>query len=181
MGDELSRGIGKYWVLFLQPLPESGERVAIAVVFHDKAERPVVEYDPAFAKALKLYSDVDTDGLRYCLETLQTDLRSSDQIEATLNSYGPQISASNARRIVSPVSEQVIEMLLARYVYLSKGKRARKEQKDKVGEEIETFVRNNTGPDIRFKTGVGAREIVGAKCRARSLLPSPFQVTGDGR
>ena len=98
-----------------------------------------MEYDPAFSKALKLYSDVDTDGLRYCLETLQTDLRSSDQIEATLNSYGPQISASNARRIVSPVSEQVIEMLLARYVYLSKGKRARKERKDKVGEEIERF------------------------------------------
>jgi hypothetical protein len=161
MGDELSRGIGKYWVLFLQPLPESGERVAIALVFHDKAERPIVEYDPAFSKALKLYSDLDTDGLRYCLETLQTDLRSSNQIEATLNSYGPQISASNARKIVSPVSEQVIAMLLARYVYLSKGKKARKERKDMVGEEIAIFVRNNAGPDVRLRTGVSAREIVG--------------------
>lgn len=163
MGDELSRGIGKYWVLFLQPLPEAGERVAIALVFHDKAHQPVVEYDPAFSKALKLYSDLDTDGLRFCLESLQTDLRTSDQIEATLNSYGPQISASNVRRIASPVSEQVIEMLLARYVYPSKGKRARKERRDKVGEEIATFVRNNVGPDIQLKTGVTAREIVGQR------------------
>lgn len=163
MGDELSRGIGKYWVLFLQPLPEAGERVAIALVFYDKTGRPVVEYDPAFSKALKLYPDLDIDGLRFCLDTLQNDLRSSSQIETTLNAYGPQISASNARRIVSPVSEQVIEMLLARYVYLAKGKRARKEQKDKVGEEIATFVRNNAGPDIQFRTGVSAREIVGRR------------------
>jgi hypothetical protein len=161
MGDELSRGIGKYWVLFLQPLPEAGERVAIALVYCDKTDRPVVEYDPGFSKALKLYSDLDADGLRYCLDTLQTDLRSSDQIEATLNSYGPQISASNARKIASPVSEHVIDMLLARYVYPPKGKRARKERKDTVGEEIAVFVRNNAGPDIQFKTGVSAREIVG--------------------
>jgi hypothetical protein len=161
MGDELSRGIGKYWVLFLQPLPEAGERVAIALVFHDKADRPVVEYDPAFSKALKLYSDLDADGLRFCLESLEADLRSSKQIEATLNSYGPQISASSARRIVSPVSEQVIEMLLARYVFPSKGKKNRKERKDKVGQEIATFVRNNAGPGIELKTDVSAREIVG--------------------
>jgi len=161
MGDELSRGIGRYWVLFLQPLPEAGERVAIALVFCDKADRPVVEYDAAFSKALKLYSDLDADGLRFCLESLQTDLQSSEQIEATLNSYGPQISASSARRIVSPVSEQVIAMLLARYVYPSKGKRARKERKDMVGEEIAIFVRNNAGPGLQFRTGVSAREIVG--------------------
>ena len=161
MGDELSRGIGKYWVLFLQPLPEAGERVAIALVFYDKTDRPVVEYDPDFSKALKLYSDLDTDGLRYCLETLKTDLRSTDQIEATLNSYGPQVSASNARKIASPISEHVIEMLLARYVYPSKGKRARKERKDMVGEEIAIFVRNNAGPDIHFRKGVSAQEIVG--------------------
>jgi hypothetical protein len=103
MGDELSRGIGKYWVLFLQPLPESGERVAIALVFCDRTDRPVIEFDPAFSKALKLYSDLDIDGLRFCLESLQADLRSSNQIETTLSSYGPQISASSARKIVSPV------------------------------------------------------------------------------
>jgi len=163
MGDELSRGIGKYWVLFLQPLPEAGERVAIALVFDDKAHRPVVEYDPAFSKALKLYSDLDTGGLRFCLESLRADLRTSDQIEATLNSYGPQVLASNARRITAPVSEQVVEMLLSRYVYLSKGKHARKERRDKVGEEIATFVRNNTGPEVQLRTGVSAQEIVGRR------------------
>jgi len=145
----------------LQPLPEAGERVAIALVFYDKTDRPVVEYDPDFSKALKLYSDLDTDGLRYCLETLKADLRSSDQIEAILNSYGPQVSASNARKIASPVSEHVIEMLLARYVYPSKGKRARKERKDMIGEEIAIFVRNNAGQDIQFRTDVGAKEILG--------------------
>jgi hypothetical protein len=56
-----------------------------------------------------------------------------------------------------------MEMLLARYVYLSKGKKARKEQHDKVGEEIAIFVRSNAGPDIQFRTGVSAREIVGHK------------------
>jgi hypothetical protein len=51
-------------------------------------------------------------------------------------------------------------MLLARYVYPSKGKRARKERKDMVGEEIAIFVRNNAGPGFQFRTGVSAREIV---------------------
>ena len=110
----------KYWVLFLQPLPEAGERIAIALVFHDEGGRPRVEFDRSLSKALELFPDLDKDGLLVYLDSLQRELLSSCDVESTLNSYGPQISASSPRRIASPISEKVVEMLLARYVRRAK-------------------------------------------------------------
>jgi hypothetical protein len=162
MGDDVNSGAGKYWVLFLQPLPESGERVALALVIHDEANRAaILKYDLEFSKARKIYPDLDTDGLRFCLETLDSDLQSSEDIPATLNSYGPQISASSARRIASPVSDDVIGMLLKRYVYPAQARRVRKERSDLVAAEIAAFVQDNAGAHVQFRTGVSAKEIVG--------------------
>jgi hypothetical protein len=110
----------RYWIVFLQALPEAGERIAIALVFRDQRKRAWVRFDGRFSKALKLYPDLDTSALNFYLESLQRDLNACDEVEDVLNSYGPQIEASNPRRIASPISEQVVEMLLARYIYPAK-------------------------------------------------------------
>lgn len=107
----------QYWIVFLQPLPEAGERIAVALVFRDVQKRAWIRFDDRFSKALMLYPDQDQSALRFEFESLQQDLDSCDDVEATLNSYGPQIAASSPRRIASPISPQVVEMLLRRYVY----------------------------------------------------------------
>jgi hypothetical protein len=107
---------GKYWILFLQPLPEAGERIAIALVFCDIGGRPRVEFDRRLSKALKMYPGLDSDGLVFYLDSLQRELHSSRDIDLTLSSYGPQISTSSPRRIASPISDKIIQMLLAKYV-----------------------------------------------------------------
>jgi hypothetical protein len=115
-------GVENYWVVFLQPTPEAGERVAVALAFRDERGRTWIEFDGSFSRALALYPDLDPDAARFYLDSLQRDLNSSDDIERTVNSYGPQISASTVRRIASPIGRQVIEMLLAKSVYPSKAR-----------------------------------------------------------
>jgi hypothetical protein len=110
----------QYWIVFLQPLPEAGERIAIALVFRDLRKRAWVRFDSRFSKALKLYPDLDERALNFCLENLQRNLNACDEVEAALNSYGPQITGANSRRIASPIAQHVVEMLLARYIYPSK-------------------------------------------------------------
>ena len=115
MGDALKDEVGKYWVLFYQPLPEAGERIAMALVFqHGQIQ---VEYDPAFTKVGKLFPDADPAALAFCLDSLRHDLRSADSIQAILNGYGPQFATSEARRLALPVQPATIEMLKARYLY----------------------------------------------------------------
>ena len=107
----------QYWVLFLQPLPEAGERIAVALVFCDERKRAWIRFDGHFAKVLLLYPDLDRSALQFYLESLQHDLDSCDDVQVTLNSYGPQLAVSSPRRIASPITGQVVEMLLRRYVY----------------------------------------------------------------
>jgi hypothetical protein len=114
----------QYWIVFLKPLPEAGERIAMALVFRDVQKRAWIRFDDRFSKVLMLFPDQDQSALRFDLESLQRDLDSSDDVEATVNSYGPQIAVSSPRRIASPISQQVVEMLLARYVYPSRERSA---------------------------------------------------------
>ena len=107
---------GTYWILFLQPLPEAGERIAVALVFRDIGGRPRVEFDRQLSKALRMYPDLDRDSLVFYLDSLQRELHSSHDVEVTLRSYGPQISTSSPRQIASPISEKIIKMLVAKYV-----------------------------------------------------------------
>src|ERR1700734_1728119 len=108
MGDDLKRKLGRYWVLFYQPLPEAGERIAIALVFDDRRGPATVEYDTTFAKLLKVFPEVDPKVLIFYLESLRVELRTSVDIESTINSYGSQIAVSAVRRISLPVSTSAI-------------------------------------------------------------------------
>src|SRR4051812_24756047 len=112
MGDDLTERAGRYWVLFYQPLPEAGERLSFGLVFEDAPGHARVEYDPAFAKVVKLYPDADIAGLTFILDNLGADVASAARVEEALGSYGPQIAVSSARRIATPVSRPTTDMLM---------------------------------------------------------------------
>jgi hypothetical protein len=161
MGNELTSRAGRYWILFFQPLPEAGERIAIALVFESGKGRTTIEYDPTFTKVAKVFPDADPQALAFSLESLRADLDSPDEAETILNSYGPQIAASPVRRIAVPISSATIEMLMIRYVFpAEKGRRDRRRE-DNVANEIEAFVRGSVGSNLKLKREVSAREILG--------------------
>ncbi len=161
MGDELTRRAGKYWVIFYQPLPESGERLAVALVFEDPKGGATVEYDPTFAKIAKLYPEADPAALTFYLDSLRKELHSSNQIEAVLHGYGPQLALSPARQIHMPASQGAVKMLMARYISPSRKNRLSPKAHDKIAKEIEAFVRQNAAPNLELRTNVTARDILG--------------------
>lgn len=161
MGNELTRRPGKYWVLFYQPLPEAGERIAIALAFEHGKGRATVEYDSTFAKVAKVFADVDPQALAFYLDSLRTDLDTPGDVETVLNAYGPQIAASTARRITEPISRAAIEMLMERYVFPAKKGRRDRRLEDKVAKEIEAFVLGKIGSELDVRREVSAREILG--------------------
>ena len=161
MDDKLTRRAGKYWVMFYQPLPEAGERIAIALVFQGIHKGAAVEYDPTFSKVAKVFPDIDSQALVFLLDSLRSDLADSDQVELVLNQYGPQIAASAARKIAVPLSAAAIEMLMTRYVLPARRRRRDPRQEDKIGREIEAFVRHNVQTPVDVRTEVTAREILG--------------------
>jgi hypothetical protein len=156
----LTTSAARYWVVFLQPLPEAGERIALALVFDDGG-KAFVEYDRKFAKALKLYPGLDTEGLAFSMESLRSEISGTKEIEAVINSYGPQIAASTPRRIALPITEEAIQMLAHRYIYPQKAKRKSDTLNNQAVREIEAFVRQAAGPGVELRSDVGARDIVG--------------------
>jgi hypothetical protein len=162
MGDELNRRTGKYWVLFYQPLPEAGERIAVALVFEDgKKVGGTLEYDPTFYKVSKLFPSVDPQALAFYLESIRADLGGANETQQILNAYGPQLKASSARRISVPVAPSTIEMLMTRYIYPEKKAKQAQPKRDKVADELTAFVRTQVGPEVSLRTHVGARDIFG--------------------
>lgn len=161
MGEEMTRSAGKYWVLYFQPLPEAGERIAMALVFERREKHAMVEYDPTFAKVCRLFPDADPEALAFCLATLRRELAATESIEATLGLYGPQFAVSEARRLALPVAEATVEMLKTRYLYPPKRGRKERAKDDKVAQGIQAYIRNLTGSRVEFRTNVNAREIFG--------------------
>ena len=161
MGEEMTRSAGKYWILYFQPLPEAGERIAMALVFEGREKHATVEYDPAFAKVSQLFPDADPEGLAFCLDTLRAELRATESIEATLGLYGPQFAVSDARRLALPVADATVTMLKARYLYPAKRGRKERAKEDKVAQGIQAYIRGLTDSRVEFRTNVNARDIFG--------------------
>ena len=160
MENELNLRVGKYWLLYYQPLPEAGERIAIALVFENGRRGATLEYDPSFAKAAKVFPDLDQSSLKFFLDSLKNELLSPSSVEAILGMYGPQVAASTARKIEIPVTTSAIDLLMAKYVYPAKKTRSR-ERVDQVAVEIAAYVREQLAPDTEVLTNVAAKDIVG--------------------
>jgi hypothetical protein len=161
MGTELTRAVGKYWVLYFQPLPEAGERIAIALVFDDCDGVARVEYDPHLSKVIRMFPDADPQGLVFCLDRLGADLRTAKSVEQTLHTYGPQFAVSEARRIALPLATGTVQVLKNRYLYSPKREPKKRVRKDPVAQEIEAFVRLALDANTEMRTNVAARDLLG--------------------
>ena len=160
MADTKTKPAGKYWILYFQPLPEAGERIAMALLFQEGRGGGVVRFDATFAKVLQVFPDADPQLLAFYLESLQKGLADmSVDVEAELNAYGPQIAASPARRIAAPLAEATVIMLMERY--LLPVKRKRRAQEDGASSQIESFVRESLGIDTPVETQVTPNRILG--------------------
>ena len=162
MENELGRRVGKYWLLYYQPLPEAGERIVIALVFEDSKGGAAIEYDPTFAKAAKVFPNLDSSSFEFFLDGLRVALVRASSVETVIGMYGPQVAASVARKIAVPVTRSAIEVLMTKFVYPAKKTRQPSKKKvDKVAQEIEAYVRGQIGSGAEMKTNVTASDIVG--------------------
>jgi hypothetical protein len=154
MGDKVNNQIGRYWAIFYQPLPESGERIAIALVLEHNSANCTVEFDEKFAKVRKVFPDLDAEGMAFTLSGLQTKLNETDNRDFLLASLGPQISASIARRAALPFTDKRKASLMSRYVLPAKSTRpepltAQEQRNQTVTKAIQGYIRGYfDGKDI---------------------------------
>ncbi len=163
--DKVNNQIGRYWAIFYQPLPESGERIAIALVLDHNSADCTVEFDEKFAKVRKVFPDLDAEGMAFTLSGLQTKLNETHNRDFLLASLGPQISASTARRAALPFTDKRKASLMSRYVLPAKSTRpepltAQEQRNQTVTKAIQGYIRGYfDGKDISVE--VSPKQIVG--------------------
>src|SRR5271168_974551 len=114
MASELKR-VGWYRLLYYQPAPETGERITIGLLFEDEG-RAFLHYDKHFAKLRKLYPWIDSKAIGFYLEDLKSALAKTTGIEPVLNLYGPQLVSSDARKVILPITDALVKMLMGKFV-----------------------------------------------------------------
>lgn len=111
---------GQFWIVYLQPEPESGERIAIALAIRDNGFVRF-EYDTRFSKAHCAFPSFDSKLLHFYLESMERELGShpaGETLESVLSSYAPQIVFSTPRRIAVPLSNSTRMSLMEKFVLL---------------------------------------------------------------
>lgn len=157
----MNSSMGQYWLLYYQPVPETGERIAAGLVIQDRGKRSQVEFDSKFSKVLKVFPSTDPDTLAFYFQSLAEQIDRGTSIESTLNAFGPQLVPSKPRNVISPVSAEVVNHLVARYLLPDKKLRRRRERTDGVAKEIESFVRAAGADNIKVQKNVSARDVLG--------------------
>lgn len=161
MASELKR-VGWYRLLYYQPAPETGERIAIGLLFEDD-QHAFVHYDKQFAKLRKLYPWIDPKSVGFYLDDLRNALARTKNIEPVLNLYGPQLVSSDARKVVLPITSALVAMLMEKFVQpVPRGPHEAK-QPDRVAIAIQAYVRNRAHQDLQFRTEVTSDTILGRK------------------
>jgi hypothetical protein len=138
---------GQFWILYLQPEPESGERIAIALAIRENGFVSL-DYDNRFSKAQCTFPSFDSKLLQFYLQSMERDLAShrGDPVELILSSYAPQIAISSPRRIATPLNASTRLNLLKKFVLLpSREKVAAVKRDDNVAKQIVAFVTTHLG------------------------------------
>jgi hypothetical protein len=154
---EKSLAIGKYWLLYFQPNPETGERISIGLALQENGHKRI-EYDHTFSKVQKLYPNTDVDSLDFYLNSVARDFDSGDDAESVLSSYGPQLGTSQARRVATPITDQTVKLLMNRCILPEKlivhaMNAAAEERIDLVSREIEAFVKSASKRSLEMRIG----------------------------
>lgn len=138
---------GQFWIVYLQPEPESGERIAIALAIRENGF-VTLEYDNRFSKAHCAFPSFDSKLLQFYVESMERELSShrGDPLELVLSSYAPQITISNPRRIATPLSSSTRLNLLKKFVLLPHMEKPEKAKRDdKVAKQIVAFLTAHIG------------------------------------
>src|SRR5271169_4398410 len=161
MASELKRG-GWYRLLYYQPAPETGERITIVLLFEDE-EHAFLHYDKQFAKLRKLYPWIDSKTVGFYLDDLKGALAKTKSIEPVLNLYGPQLVSSDARKVVLPITDALVEMLMEKFVHPAPRGPHEAKQPDQVAMAIQSYVKNRVHKDLHLHTEVTSDTILGRK------------------
>jgi hypothetical protein len=105
----------KYRLLYVQPDPENGDRACVGLLFSDQNDRANVIYDPNFTKVRCIAPELDLELLRLYFDDLKSSIRRSDDVSMVLRGYAPQITTSETRSVVAPVTRETEQRLLERF------------------------------------------------------------------
>lgn len=161
MASELMR-VGWYRLLYYQPAPETGERIAMGLLFEDEG-RAFLHYDKQFAKLRKLYPWIDSKTVGFYLDDLNSALAKATSIEPVLNLYGPQLVWSDARKVVLPITDALVKMLMGKFVQPAPRGPHEAKPPDRVSIAIQAYVKSRAQKDLQFHTEVTPETILGRK------------------
>ncbi len=179
MAGVMKSQMGQYWLLYYQPVPESGERIAAGLILLEPGRRPKIKYDASFKKVRSVFPSTDVETLAFTLQCVSEQLERADAIDSTLQSLGPQLVTSAARSIVSPISTAVLDRLTERYLLPEKKKRASRTKPDVVSKQLESFVRSSIPPSLQFHTNVSAKDILGTAVSGAKRIALAVPLNGQ--
>jgi hypothetical protein len=107
---EKLKTIGTYRILYAQPTPETGERVAVAILVQNG--KTLLYFDRRFPRLKKFFGDLELNALEYYLDHLKDAISRTHEPETVLNSYAPQIVPSDPRKVALPLDEQSVRALM---------------------------------------------------------------------
>jgi hypothetical protein len=105
-----------YRIVYFEPNPEDGDRVAIALLFTANNDTDVL-YDPLFPKLKCLAPHVDSDIIRFQLDHMSGRLRDrSVDRETFVAQQAPQFTTSRQRKVTWPLSNEARMRLVRRFL-----------------------------------------------------------------
>jgi hypothetical protein len=162
---EKLKTVGVYRILYAQPTPETGERVAVAILVQDD-QKNLLYFDRRFPRLKKVFGDLELDALEFYLEDLKKALSHSDEAENVLNTYSPQIVPSDRRRIALPLDERGVHALMQKLLQPPAplmSVAAEASSFDPVTKSIEAYVRMKARVTEDVHTGVTPDVIFGKR------------------
>ena len=170
----------RYRLLFVQPDPEGGERVCVGLLFEEPGRRPEIVYDRTLAKLHCLAPAADPSLVRFFLEDLKHTLRSSKNPEYVLHTAEPQVTTSEYRSVVSPLTDAKKTTLLERFA-LREGPKAEatvKRLRRHPHTGIQHFVERVAAPlQLRIRQKVRVHEVLGKP--VPNVDPVAFGITTE--
>jgi hypothetical protein len=114
MAEELKR-IGTYRILYAQPTPETGERIAVALLVQNGENR--LYFDRRFPRLKRVVGDLELDALGFYLDHLREEILRDQEPESVLNRYAPQIVPSDPRKVQLPLDERAARVLMEKLLH----------------------------------------------------------------
>ncbi|ADW67348.1 hypothetical protein [Granulicella tundricola] len=186
--DTMHETAAQYRLLYMQPDPEVGENICVAVMFGDD-----LLFDPTFSKVKCLTREWRPGLLRlYMNEIRMTLLRDTSNFEVSIKRFAPLFSASRPRYLATPVAPETKVALYQAYVANRSTLDAAARRRESFVEHVNRFVTarelppsteviaNATGREVLGRTKVSVRPVALAlKGLAQTVLVDGIDLNLD--